>query len=193
MVQDSISSKDSFLDSIDQYFASDVGQSLSTKLNSRTTSSKNTELYPVANDVWRTVFAPRLRLYTMDQSIEENRIGLDLTLESFGEIDQHCNRYGIRCIFCLIPTKESVYWPMAKDQLGESGSEMISQIVRYENVVRKSTVDYFVKNQMEFIDLKIPMQKAARSSALYPSNTDGHPNGAGYKAIASYVWDSIRD
>ena len=42
MVQESISSKDSFLDSIDRYFGSNVGQSFSLKLNSRTTSAKNT-------------------------------------------------------------------------------------------------------------------------------------------------------
>ena len=155
--------------------------------------NSETLTFPVDSGRWKTWFKPTKRFVYMDQSRKENQIGLSKTLEIFFEIASDCREIGTACVFVLLPTKESVYWPIARDLLTEAGRQNVGAAVAAEQAVRKHMIAFFEQEKIQFIDPLPAMQRAARSLALYPANSDGHPNSQGYNVLAQIIYEAIKD
>ena len=94
-----------------------------------------------------------------------------------------------RCVFVLIPTKLTVYWPTAREILSGDGYQNVRKEVEEEAKVRR-VVSAFLKNHgIEFVDPTEALQAAARADSLYPSNLDGHLNARGNEVLAAEIFD----
>jgi hypothetical protein len=152
---------------------------------------KREGLFALDHATVRTVFYPAIRLQAMDQNSEENRLGLQATLEIFDETQAICKVKSIRCIFLLLPTKESVYWPYAKEGLTGHGRDLVAAVVEQEELVKQSVIQHFGSHDFEYADALPAMRAAAKERPLYQRGVDGHPTGTGYRIIAETVLSKI--
>lgn len=151
------------------------------------------DVLPLNVPAVQTMFNPRKRLFDLTQGNEQRyRIGLQTTFEIFDEIQDICNSRGMKCVFLLIPTKESVYWQFAKTGLTGRGRRLVAAVVRQEQLVLQLTTQYFKENDFEYVDALPAMRAAAVERPLYPPSTDVHPTGVGYRVIAANVLKKIR-
>lgn len=144
--------------------------------------------HPVAH----TVFAPTSRFLAMNQSDARNRAGLSAMLEIFDEIQTTCEDREIRCIFLLIPTKESVYWPFARVGFTGRGYDTLAATVEQEAKVREQVKQHCDERGLEYADALPTMRTSAAERPLYGAGPDSHPNGTGYHAIATVVLKKIQ-
>jgi len=114
-----------------------------------------------------------------------------VALRIFDEIQGICKTKSMRCIFLLIPTKESVYWQFAKEGLTGRGRDLVAAVVEQEELVKQSTIQHFEAHDFEYTDALPTMRAAAKERPLYQSGVDGHPTGAGYGVIAEVVLRKI--
>lgn len=135
----------------------------------------------------RTVFDVDKRLQVLDQSIEQNRIGLERMLEIAAETYGEAGRLAVACVIVVIPTKASVYWPFARDTLAQPGQGAMARLVEQEGLVHDRLVGFLAQQGIPYVDALPGLQEAAKEDALYPAGTDGHPTGVGYRVIALAV------
>lgn len=135
----------------------------------------------------RTVLTPEQRFGALDQSLPANRLGLAATLDVFVEIQADCDDHGIRCLYLLIPTKESVYAELASQELDARSYSRLEPTVREEEAVRRQMVAFLQERGLEVVDPLPALREAAARDRIYPGNADGHPNGEGYRVIAGAV------
>jgi hypothetical protein len=152
---------------------------------------KREDFFALDHPIVRTVFNPEIRLQALDQNYEENRLGLQAALEIFDETQAICKAKNIRCIFLLIPTKESVYWPYAKERLTGHGRDLVAAVVEQEELVKQSVIQHFETHDFEYTDALPAMRAAAKERPLYHRGIDGHPTGTGYGIIAEIVLSKI--
>jgi hypothetical protein len=92
-----------------------------------------------------------------------------------------------RCVIVLIPTKFTVYWPVAREILSAEGLERVSAAVEEEAKVRRAVSEHLQADGVEYVDPVEAMQAAAQRDALYLSNADGHPNIRGNEVLADSI------
>jgi hypothetical protein len=135
----------------------------------------------------RTALTPEQRFGALDQSRAANQLGLAATLDVFVEIQADCDRRGVRCLYLLIPTKESVYAELASRELDAESYSRLEATVQEEEAVRGKMIAFLEARGLEFIDPLPALREAAARERIYPDNADGHPNGEGYRVIAGVV------
>ena len=135
-----------------------------------------------------TVLTPNLRFATLDQSDASIRGGIQRTKDHFAGIQRECDAIESRCVFALIPTKESVYWPVASQALTDQALADTAKMVAEEDLVRTQIVDFLEGGGFEYVDVLDAMRQAAGARNLYPRSHDGHPTGEGYRVIAEETW-----
>ena len=138
-------------------------------------SSSLSGVYNFKSPIVSSAFEPRMRFEVLDQSRDRNRIGLRRTLEFFSEATSVCRTVGIDCWTVLIPTKESVYWPIAKIHLSPEGRQEVSNVVEAETVVRELIIHHLENNNIPYINPLNAMLRSAKRESIYPDNHDGHP------------------
>ncbi len=149
--------------------------------------------YVLEADGLRTVLTPDMRLRNLDQSDDSIRGGIKRAFDSFRSIERVCDSLGSRCIITLIPTKESVYWPVARSALSGEGLAVTEKMVEAEQTARMQITAFLEDNGFEYIDVLANMQQAAQQRTIYPNGHDGHPIGAGYQVIADATWRYLTD
>lgn len=131
-----------------------------------------------------TGFTPGLRLQTVDLADAPVREGLRLTLDRLERMAATCRDAGVHIVVALIPTKETVYAPWVIDSADRA---RLSPLWRSEREVDRAVRVHLDRRGIPHVTLLDSLRKAASRQAIYPSNDDGHPNGAGYAAIAGAV------
>jgi len=139
----------------------------------------------------RTALTPDSRFAAVDTSHASIRRGLDATLATFAEVDARCRERGIRCLFLLIPTKESVYAVRARDEVGAEDYARIARVAAAEEEVRREMTEFLSARGIEVIDPLPAMRRASEDAVLYPANADGHPLSAGYRVIAEVLLERL--
>jgi hypothetical protein len=149
-------------------------------------------VFMVHSKLGETVLEPRRRIQVLDQAKPEIRIGLSETLKTLSSIKDDCASLHTDCTVVLIPTKESVYWPLVKDHLDEARYEITSRLVESEKMAHDKIVDFLKNNAIKFVDCLEAMRSAAIEAPLYPA-VGGHPNADGYEVIARQVWKTLNE
>lgn len=152
--------------------------------------SSGRQIYPVIAHNWRTILNPRPRFSALDQSKEANRIGLSETLKILDKTREDCTKMKARCVFVLIPTKITVYWPVVRQILRGKGYQYVQAEVEEEARVRRVMTGFLKNHKIEFVDPTEAMQAAARGDPLYPSNYDGHLNERGNEVLATEIFNA---
>lgn len=139
-----------------------------------------------------TVFTPSYRLLALDRSEPRIEEGLQLSERLYLEMDKRARAAGLRTLLVLLPTKESAYAEaVATGGVRPSGD--YRRLVRAEADVRKELVRFCRSFDLTLLDVRPALSAALRGgSALYPVTTDGHPNAAGYDAIAAAVAEALK-
>jgi lysophospholipase L1-like esterase len=143
--------------------------------------------YPVTAQNWRTVLKPGPRFAALDQSRDVNREGLFESLRILDRIQDDCRKMNTQCVVVLIPTKITVYWPVAREILSGEGFERVHAVVEEEAAVRRAVSKQLNMRGIEFVDPVEVLQAAARREPLYPSNDDGHLNTRGNELLAAAI------
>ena len=131
-----------------------------------------------------TVLTPGLRLLALDLADPRVAEGARLTEMFMQLIDQQVRQRGSHLLVVLIPTKESVYAALAGSPLTASHQ----RVVTMETQVRRRISDFLEGQHIAHVDALPALQAAApRGTALYPSDSDGHPTAGGYAVIAQAV------
>jgi lysophospholipase L1-like esterase len=140
-----------------------------------------------------TAFHPEIRLQALELARPRVREGMGRTLELLEELQGDCRRLEVDCLFVLIPTKESVYWEIARDVLPKAQRQRMQAVVRAESGAREELVDFLARHGMRFADALPALRAAADRTPLYPANQDGHPLRQGYRVIAEVVRGALED
>jgi len=135
----------------------------------------------------QTIFRPICCLSSVEETSPVYRGGYDSTLAMIRDTAATCKANAIDCRFLLFPTKESVYWPIAKPILSGEAKEEVERLVNAEAELRSALGGVLEDNALLYLDLLAAMQKASKSQAIYLPNEDGHPNGRGYAVVARTV------
>ena len=140
----------------------------------------------------RTVLTTAYRLVALD--LDEPRIaeGLRITCEVVRRIQRKCDPAGVRLLVVLIPTKEAVYADAVRRRSGHL-NPTYERLVAMEGRARDRLIRTCEETEIPYLDI-LPIFRAAlaRGEALYPPDTESHPNAAGYRTLAAAVDDRLR-
>jgi lysophospholipase L1-like esterase len=137
----------------------------------------------------KTVLTTGYRLSAVD--LDEPRIleGLKITQRSLAKIRESMNDRSVKLLVVIIPTKEAVFAPSAGSVLDPT----YERLMHMEGSARQQLVDFCESNGIQVFDpLPALSQAVASRSQIYPQDTDGHPNAAGYNVLASAIYERLR-
>lgn len=137
----------------------------------------------------RTVFTPAYRLLALN--LDEPRIleGLRVTKESLLRIHEHASKQGIKVLFVIIPTKESVFASIME----QPTTPDLEKLVKYETDCREMILQFCQTHQMQTYDLLPSLKRGVRNNQqIYPESIDGHPNDRGYRIMAWEILKTIQ-
>lgn len=133
-----------------------------------------------------TGLTPTLRLLALDHQSAQTSRGLQALAEAIRNASDSCGDHGIRFLVAVIPTKESAY-RMLIERDGLQVSDAVRRVWAEETEVREAFASGLATRAIAWVDVLPALQRATLEKTTYPSNDDGHPNGAGYAAIATAI------
>ena len=132
---------------------------------------------------FRTVLTPAFRNVTLNLRDPRIAEGMEITLRVLGRCADRCREEGVRFAVILIPTKESVFASLEDFPSGEGS--LWTRMIANERVARDRVVSFFDVRGIPFRSALGSLQECLSNSVQpYPITRDGHPNAAGYQAIA---------
>jgi lysophospholipase L1-like esterase len=146
---------------------------------------------PSAGSV-RTIFTPQLRLAALDPSLGSVVEGMRITKRALLTMKNGADKQGIALVVILIPTKERAYC----NHLRKSGQKLpgaFDRLCDAEETVKEDIARFMTANAIRHVDVTGALEeRIAKHVAVYPRDTDGHPNATGYSVIARAVHDRLR-
>jgi hypothetical protein len=133
-----------------------------------------------------TVFTPDSGLFALNTETWEVQEGLRLTGDALIQMRDFSEARKIRFLVILIPTKESVYWPVTVE-MSEHRDETLARMIEQEAVAKAMLTDRIERSGVCVEDLLPDLRAQVEAKTLYPNNDDGHPNKHGYQVIAERV------
>jgi lysophospholipase L1-like esterase len=135
-----------------------------------------------------TVFTSSYRLAALELEDPRIREGLDITLRALREMQARAAAARIRFVVVLIPTKELVF-----AEAWRTPSPAFRRLTENEERSRAELKAFLALERIAFIDA-LPALRAqlADGRAPYPRTQDGHPNAAGYAAVAEAVAAALK-
>jgi hypothetical protein len=104
-----------------------------------------------------------------------------------------CDKNNIKYLVLLIPTKESVLESYIHKNQDLDNYELLNKLTNYENIVRDKLISSLKEKNIEYINLKKPLQNQISKKFSYPENYDGHPNMHGYQVIAKEIFEKLKN
>jgi lysophospholipase L1-like esterase len=140
-----------------------------------------------------TIFTPRLRLSALDRGLPEVQEGLRISKRAFRAMRDNARVAGARLTVVLIPTKEKVYCPRYHASTGQRASPLMGKLCDAEESVKEELVRFLSEEGIAYVDVAPALEKRiGGGAALYPRNSDAHPQAAGYGVIARAVYDAVK-
>ena len=140
---------------------------------------------------WKTVFANTLRARLLDSHDVRTLTALDIAKIISAVMNSTIKELGGEFLVILFPTKETVFSNRINTEnipVSSVYSEMES-IIRSENILKDSLVEYFDKEGIAYIDM-LPYLQGAESQPFF-GHADSHPNKFGNLVIARTINDFI--
>ncbi len=160
---------------------------LAYRLKSMTTNQGNTALIPLHFKHINTVLTPR----RFPQEEDEIKLGMSRATNDTKRMMTECSAQPYDCVFLILPTKESVYYDLAREALSATTFDPIRTQDRAEAIMRNEISSVINERGFVVIDLLPSMKNAATLNSLYPENDDGHPNGTGYRVMANAIAQTL--
>jgi len=139
-----------------------------------------------------TAFRLEERLAAVDLERPEIRLGLDASLQIFAEVEGRCRKAGIRCLYLLLPSKESVYLPLAQARMAPPALATLQRLVAQEDLIRQAASLAMAGQGLDWVDPLPALRHAVVRQRVYRPDSDEHPIGAGYRVIAEVVAERLR-
>ncbi len=133
-----------------------------------------------------TVFTPESGLYAVNTATWEVQEGIRLSGDVLVGMRDFAEARKIRFQVILIPSKESVYWPVTV-KMSEHPDETLVRLIEQEALAKAMLVDRLEKGGVCVEDVLPDLRAQVETKALYPNNDGGHPNKHGYQIIAESV------
>ncbi len=148
--------------------------------------------HDAANPAVRTIFTSRLRLAAVDLGIQSVREGMQITQKAFVELKAEADRQGFHLLTVLLPTKERAYCRyVGKSRDGTP--EAFFKLCAAEASANAKLARFLAAQGIAFVDVTSALESHIdRHAQLYPTDSDGHPQAAGYAVIAHEVAASVR-
>ena len=145
---------------------------------------------PARADV-RTVFTPQGRLAAVDVDDAPVREGLQISQRALAAIQSEADKQDVKLIVVLIPTKERAYCAYLKHAatpLPVSHARLCDAEARAKTELVRS----LEAGNIRFVDATSALEtNIAQHRQLYPADSDGHLQSAGYGVIAQVVADAV--
>ncbi len=145
-----------------------------------------------AHPAVQTIFTPQFRLAAVDLGIPAVREGMQITQKAFAALKAEADAQGVPLLLVLIPTKERAYC----GKLGASGvklPESFAKLCEAETQAKSELLRFLADKKIAFVDAMPALEaQIARGVQLYPTDSDGHPQGTGYGVIAREVAEAVR-
>ena len=135
---------------------------------------------------WKTIFTSRYREAVEDDDDPRIRVGYWLTQWAVGRINDLTEQRGIRSIFVLLPTKESVFASQVRSTGEHSYFEKLTE---EENLHRGRLIQFMEQMNISFVDVRPVLETSIPQP--YFANADGHPNSVGHNVIAARLSNEI--
>jgi hypothetical protein len=154
---------------------------------------------PKPEDMWgvqfldgtSTVFTPKTRLSSNHQEHPAVKAAYGVLAEVGRRIAESGRRAGVPVAFTVIPTKELVYWPRIRDEGINPPQEYRELIDGESHHISWLGGELAGLEGAQFVDVVKPLQDAARSLPIYPSDSNGHPYPGGYRVIGEMVAEAV--
>ena len=139
-----------------------------------------------------TVFTTAYRLTGLDLDDPRVSEGLRITEEALWRAHQKTDKAGVNLLVLLIPSKELVYADLMQREGKLNGT--YARLVEMENQARRDVESWCTGKRIRCVDALPNLQnEIARRQQIYPSTTESHPNGAGYRVLATTVNDALKN
>jgi lysophospholipase L1-like esterase len=150
---------------------------------------------PKQEDMWgvefldgtSTVFTPKARLSSNHERHPAVTAGYGVLAEIGRRIAGSGRRAGVPVVFTVIPTKELVFWPRIRDEGFSPPAEYRELIDGEAHHISWLEGKLSGLEGARFVDVVKPLQDAARSLPIYPSDSNGHPYPGGYRVIGEAI------
>jgi hypothetical protein len=135
---------------------------------------------------WKTIFTTGHREAAENNDDPRIRVGYWLTEWAVQRIDDLAKQNGIRPIFVLLPTKESVFATRVQEP---AKHKYFIKLTTDENLHRQSLIKFMEHARIDYVDMRPPLESS--SVQPYFENADGHPNVIGHEIIAKRLKQQI--
>ena len=141
-------------------------------------------------DGFRTILTPPYRNLVLDLSDARIEEGLCISTRAVEKCLRRCREAGVDLHVVLIPTKESVFYELAK---ANSTQSILHDVVQNETRVRTRLLAFLQEHGIPATDALPFLHGCLRHGEHpYPISRDGHPNAIGHRAIAQAVAGGMR-
>jgi hypothetical protein len=133
---------------------------------------------------FRTVFTPAYRGLALDQDDPCVLEGQRLCIEALTRMNTLASERGAKLIVLLIPTKEHAFGPLVES----TESTVLDSLLSNERALWSNAKEALSAAGIEYIDGATALQSnLSAGTQPYPNDTDGHPNPAGQRALATAI------
>jgi lysophospholipase L1-like esterase len=140
----------------------------------------------------RTNFKPRLRLAALDVKLPPVREGMQISKRALHAAEFKARDMHAGMLTVLIPTKERAYCSYLESVRASLPPSFVA-LCKAEAEANAELRAYFDEQHMTYLDvLPILEARIREHEQVYPVGSDGHPQAAGYAAIAGAVAAAVR-
>lgn len=143
--------------------------------------------FVVDTDRMRTILTPRYRLMAVDMTDPRMMMGHQVALAALKEMATNARLSGVGFAVVLIPTKELACEALVAGSDSPPPREYLD-LIHHEKRMWLETERALEREGILFVDVLGALTGAIEvGDAPYSESADGHPNAAGYMAIAQHI------